>query len=297
MPPAAELDKVALLVTFARKKGFNVEVSVVPGLWRLVGIRDLLLPARAPAGGLAFSPDGALGSRSLMIFKHAPRESNGFVSIEPCGIVGIANRVRGIRNPAACTCVDPLWSSSMKRSMKWKTALMAASSLLLGSLAVGGAAHAITDNVFRYSTPQTGFINVPPTAHVPQYYADQYAYQNNGVLKVLTNTLTCFRAVLYLPDKATIREFSVWYSNSGGALSLTLLRNENSEPGEQIASKVLADTGSVNTVARAKKTISGAGSRVDNEHYGYWIQYCAQNSLNSGLFNVRITYSYTNAGD
>jgi hypothetical protein len=176
---------------------------------------------------------------------------------------------------------------------------IAALAAALNLMIAGGAAHAITDTVFRYSTPQTGFLNIPPTAQVPQWDIYAYLHFNNGVLRVSTNAEACFAAPVYLPERATVREFAAWYSNGGGTLSLTLSRMANSTTfgGEQIATTALSDTGGVGIYAKAKKSVSGGAAEIDNSRFSYWMGYCAVNAVNATLLNVRITYTYRNAGD
>ena len=93
-------------------------------------------------------------------------------------------------------------------------------------------------------------------------------------------------------------EYAAWYSNDGGTLSLALFRRANSDAGagEQIATKGLQGT-SFGVTAVAKKSLSGDTAKVDNQHYSYWMEYCATNSVNAWLMNVRVTYTYNNAGD
>lgn len=53
MSTPAELVALAALIALARTKGFNVDVSAVPGCWRLIG-RDLR-PAQGSNNSFAFT--------------------------------------------------------------------------------------------------------------------------------------------------------------------------------------------------------------------------------------------------
>ena len=166
----------------------------------------------------------------------------------------------------------------------------------LAALFLAGAAQAITDTNFKYSTPQTGFLNIPPTAWVSKVSDNAYGHAND-VLRVSTNDENCFAAPVYLPEGAVMSEYAAWYSNDGGTLTLALFRRANSADfSEQIATKGLQGT-SFGVTAVAKKSLSGDAAKVDNQHYSYWMDYCATNSANAWLMNVRVTYTYIKAGD
>ena len=48
---------------------------------------------------------------------------------------------------------------------------MATSTVALCVLFVSGAAQAITDSVFRYSTPKTGYLSIPATSFISVAFA------------------------------------------------------------------------------------------------------------------------------
>jgi len=90
---------------------------------------------------------------------------------------------------------------------------------------------------------------------------------------------------------------AAWYINSGGTLTLKLFKLATQGASTEIAAKPLVQTGFVALPEKVTKSISGPDAIIDNRSNGYWVQFCATNGVNSFLYNVRITYTYQNAGD
>lgn len=166
---------------------------------------------------------------------------------------------------------------------------------LLTALFLAGAAHAITDTVFRYSTVQTGYFSIPPTAFVPLASTYQYSFSNLEDLRPSTNDSMCFAAAVYLPHGAKITEMAAWYANTGATLTLKLRRRGPGAWFDVVADKTLPDTGSLGFYTVARKAI--ATTAANNERFSYHLEYCATNGLNSLLAKARITYTYNSAGD
>ena len=81
----------------------------------------------------------------------------------------------------------------------------------LAPLLAGGAATATTDTVFRYSSPKTGYLQIPAAAFVVT--DSDKGYDNTGiVLNSADNIHTCFTAPVNLPDRAKMTGLTVWYS-------------------------------------------------------------------------------------
>ncbi|MGB7259434.1 MAG: hypothetical protein WBD48_15275 [Pseudolabrys sp.] len=163
------------------------------------------------------------------------------------------------------------------------------------AFALSGAAHAITDTVFRYSTTQKGFLGFPPSAFAPGNGGNTfYNIYNDGTLLQVASAQTCVNAPVNLPQGATMTDFAIWYSKQTGTAVLTLVTATYSANADTVLLTLsLADTASARVgISRA---ITGAGARIDNAHNSYWLRFCADNGT---YFNgMRIAYTYTTAGD
>jgi hypothetical protein len=183
----------------------------------------------------------------------------------------------------------------MKRSMNGQTALTAASGLLLGALVVGGAAQAITESAFRYSDAQTGYLSIPAAGFVSLASTYAYPFDNFVDLRPTTNNGICFGAPVNLPQGAKMSKLAAWYGNSGGTLSLRMLRRGPEHWFDQIATVSLPNTGSIGVYTMSTTNIQKK-EVVDNRHFSYHLEYCAI-GMNTVLAKVRVTYTYESAGD
>src|SRR4051794_22419011 len=93
------------------------------------------------------------------------------------------------------------------------------------ALFLAGAAHAITDTVFNYSAVQTGYLGLPSAALLPQNSDTQYSSGDDGAyVRPSTNSDSCFKAVVNLPQGAKMTDFALWYATEGGTGSVQLFR-------------------------------------------------------------------------
>lgn len=160
-------------------------------------------------------------------------------------------------------------------------------------VALIGAAHAVVDSTYRYSTPQTGYLMVPAPAFVPE--SDTVAFSNGAALHAATNS--CFYAPVSLPQGAKIAQLTVWYTKSGRDLaeaqlqSLSPLTPATLTP---IAVVLLTNTGGAMRQA-SFDTFGTLVQTVNNAHFIYRIILCL--SGQESFVGARIRYTYTSAGD
>jgi hypothetical protein len=120
-----------------------------------------------------------------------------------------------------------------------------------------------------------------------------YSFDNKYLLRP-SNNFTCFAAAVNLPQGAAMTDIAAWYQNLGGTLTMRLMKTEGVGTAVKIESRGLPDTGA--SYKSANKTINPRAV-VDNQRGTYWIEYCANNGVNTWLIRMRITYTYQNAGD
>src|SRR5688572_10772986 len=87
----------------------------------------------------------------------------------------------------------------------------------LSALFLAGAAYAITDTAFTYSTPKNGYYTIDRMAMTPtnDNAAESFSIQT-GTGEGLTPGTThphCFNAAVNLPHGATIVRMHVWFSS------------------------------------------------------------------------------------
>lgn len=183
----------------------------------------------------------------------------------------------------------------MKKHLTSRNAAFFAAGGFVAALFLAGAAHAITDTVFKYTTPKTGFLAFPPAAFAPA--GGTYNIYNDGsILQVNTNNTTCLVAPVNLPQGATMTGLAIWYAKISGTVDLKLVTMPFSTAAwNELLDMSLADT-SFERVGKAR-SITGAAAKIDNVHNSYWLHFCATNSSSTYFNSVRITYTYTNAGD
>jgi hypothetical protein len=166
------------------------------------------------------------------------------------------------------------------------------------ALFLAGAAHAITDTVFKYSTPKTGQLSLDPMAFAPASYIDADQYSMNWDGGIMTTNATCFNTGVNLPQGSNITALTMWESNSNSVSGI--------DPGIKFVRKNLS-TGTAETIAQADFT-DASGVRkgksigldmnrthVDNAHYSYGLGGCINSHM--VFYGARITYTYTAAGD
>lgn len=162
----------------------------------------------------------------------------------------------------------------------------------IAALFLGGAAYAITDTAFNYSTPKTGYLAIPTAAFVARYNSD--VYSNFGYVLTTSSSTHCFSAPVNLPQGAKMTALAIWYAkNDSDAVAVTLSRQKLSDGTlDTISTLVPVNTSGVRKPANVNiTTLQG----VDNLHYSYFIEACV--SKTEQFYSARIAYTYTDAGD
>jgi hypothetical protein len=166
-----------------------------------------------------------------------------------------------------------------------------AASAAFGALFLSGAAFAITDSAFNYTTPKTGYFGISNLGMAPQ--SDTDSFLNPGMSGGLDGT-SCFHRGVNLPNGAVITGLVVYFaSGAPGNVVASLKRQKLSNGAEQnIGSKSFTDA----SFNRVSDTVPITASRatVINAQYNYGFQVCL---TVASFFGAGITYTYKNAGD
>jgi hypothetical protein len=178
------------------------------------------------------------------------------------------------------------------RKLKNRNAAFFAAGGFVAALFLAGAAHAITDTVFKYSTPQTGYVSLGPFAFGPATNNVSYSITPNYISSSEVGDV-CFLSGVNLPNGATITQVRAWFASNSGNAQVTFWRQPVGSFVEQvIVEKHDTDTsGSLQPIAVNVTQFA----TVDNAHFFYEIMGCFDS--NDTFHGVRITYTYTNAGD
>jgi hypothetical protein len=169
---------------------------------------------------------------------------------------------------------------------------------IVSAVFLGGAAHAITDTVFRYSHVKTGHFSLSPLAFAPSDFnhANRYAiiYGPPG-MRPIGGQNACFNAGVNLPDGARMTNFAVSHTTDiANGVTVFLTRHTIRDGSvDLIIQEELGDTLGARRLTRL--LINGM-ARVDNQRYAYGVGICL-NSPNTAYFGGRIAYTYSKAGD
>jgi hypothetical protein len=155
-------------------------------------------------------------------------------------------------------------------------------------------ARAITDTIFHYSSPKTGFYSIHQLAMSPDNTESTTGYSNVGDDRLTVNVASCFNTGINFPQGATVTAAAIWYSNSSSSVDdvQALLWRKTLSDGswDLIASKTFTDHLGYKSGALP---LSAALTHVDTQHHMYGLVICL--GKNDGFWGARITY--TNAGD
>jgi hypothetical protein len=164
---------------------------------------------------------------------------------------------------------------------------------IVAGVMLTGAAHAIVETSFTYSTPQTGYLMVSAPAFTPQ--TDTVAYSNGNALHGITNS--CFYAPVQLPQGAKMTQLAMWYlKNDTTATEIQLQRYSPATPADLTVVATLPFTNSNGVIKKSSANITDTSVQgVNNLKFIYRIIACM--SGHESLVTARITYTYTSAGD
>ena len=175
--------------------------------------------------------------------------------------------------------------------------LMFAAAGGFAALLLGGAAQAVTDTVFRYSTPKNGYFTIDRMAMTPADTdaADNFSIETGNGQGLRANGPQCFNSGVNLPQHATIVKMTVWYSSvAEGDPDFFVLRQRLTDGQTDV---VIMSTGADDSGQR--KTLNANAdvnfTDVDNVRYSYAFGACLAQL--DKLYAARIHYTYGNAGD
>jgi hypothetical protein len=172
-------------------------------------------------------------------------------------------------------------------------AVLAASAVAL-VLVIGGAAHAVTDTVFKYTNPRTGFFTIDPMALTPD--PDFRTYTTSYNAGNLTGT-GCFNTGVNLPNGATITALTVWFASgaSSDPSFFFVRRDLTTGNPDTFVNGVSVHDDSTARKGHTFKIPNTAIAKVDGVHsYGFGV--CFPDATNSFL-GARVAYTFTTAGD
>jgi hypothetical protein len=167
----------------------------------------------------------------------------------------------------------------------------------LAVVAAVGTAQAITDTVFKYSTPKTGFFTIDAMALAPDG-SNSLNFSNTWLsgLSPAAGNVRCFNAGVNLPNGATITQLSVWYKRAAGSVTVHLIRKKLADgEGNFLATASLSDSANTRKVEHFQ--IDAADAVVNNNLYSYGLGLCPFAQPDSTYYSARVAYTYTNAGD
>jgi hypothetical protein len=179
------------------------------------------------------------------------------------------------------------------------SAFFAAGGLTAGFF-IAGAAYAVTDTVFRYDPPKTGFLMIPAAAFVPNDgLATQWSMGPGRLIQGTSpGTEVCFNAPVNLPDRSQLKSVRVWYARSdAGSLNYKLQAQDatyNFGVGAVILNRTAPSTGFAITSANHNIT-DPSQQTIINSRYAYFFRACMDGGAE--LDAVRITYTYATAGN
>ena len=182
-----------------------------------------------------------------------------------------------------------------KKSALWAAAAGVSIVGLAGLL--GGAAQAITENVFRYSSPKTGWYGMNPMAFSSDGTpgATEYFIQWPDFLRNIGSGTHCFNTGVNLPHGARMTRFSAWYStDAANSVRVSLFRAGFAD---DALSGLLSQLNSTDTSAtRVGMSLAPGIPEVQNSQFNYSVGVCMDRSSDR-FYGARITYTYTTAGD
>lgn len=187
----------------------------------------------------------------------------------------------------------------MKTTPVLRAAAIVSAAAALLALSYGGVAHAITESIFRYNNPKTGYFSIGPMALAPDSDVSATRYTVNSPLSAFPSAagVTCFVSGINLPNNAQIKTFSIWYSSDANSSVVALLYRSN--PANGSANELGRLTSSDTSQSRLALTLpipASAATTVNNLHFNYGLRVCLSTVLSS-FYGARVTYTYADAGD
>jgi hypothetical protein len=176
-----------------------------------------------------------------------------------------------------------------------RNAAMISASIVVAA-AILGAAHAATDTVFRYSSPQVGYFAIDNTDLSPDG-TNSLAYFNEWDIAISPDDgQACFNTGIHLPQGAVINQFRVFYEGGAGSDKpfVTIQRKPYTTGiNEPVAEQDLQTSA---TRAAMNITLNTSRTKINNASFSYGFGICLRNQ-NDKFYAARIRYTYETAGD
>lgn len=166
------------------------------------------------------------------------------------------------------------------------------------ALLSGRIANAVTDTIFQYKTPKTGYFTISPEALAPENSDGAKVYLNApNLVRPTFGNAVCMVSGVNLPNGALIKALTAWVSSDvDRGVQIELFRN-NPATGQLTAIDEVESHDSTQTRGAIEaRFVVGAAPTVNNQHFNYSFVVCLETS-NSIFYGGRITYSYSDAGD
>jgi hypothetical protein len=178
----------------------------------------------------------------------------------------------------------------------WRIAVAA----VVATTVIIGTAQAITDTVFQYSPPKTGYFGLSPMAFAPADSTTANSYNNVAPNSVTAGAGGCFSAAVNLPQGAAINQFVAWFSAIGSQVNEYRIYRTRVTDGAADTIAFINATGlGGGTGTRTQTGVNVANTptaMVNNALYLYGASICVGNG-NTSFHGARIRYTFTNAGD
>jgi hypothetical protein len=184
----------------------------------------------------------------------------------------------------------------MSKLFTARHAALFAAGCLVTAIFVGGAAQAITDTVFHYSTPKRGYLQLDPAGFTPLTDEGTGAYRIFYVYDAFIQTTVagmCFGKSIELPQGAKLTALGVWYQKG---VRISLYRHyaaAGAASSTPIADRTFA---SAQADVRAGTVPITGPTTINNQNYSYAAIVCLPQTDNL-FFGGRVSYTYTSAGD
>ena len=160
-----------------------------------------------------------------------------------------------------------------------------------------GPALAITETNFRYSQPRPGYLMLGPADFLPDDYNVNHSRPNGESLVTTSIGPICFHATVRLPHGAKVAHARLFYRKPAEAnvIYLVMRRLNSNLADSQAITPYPPEQPPVALYGTAAYVTDPERNEVNNRAFRYDVQLCL--SQYAELFNVRIDYTYTSAGD
>ena len=181
----------------------------------------------------------------------------------------------------------------MGRRLTGRAAVFAGAGFAAALLIVG-AAHAITENSFNYTSPQTGYLSLHNGTFASEGFNANFRNDPaNGATSA--SGVTCAMTGINLPQGAIITNVVIWAGSTSASFpTFEILRRKASDNTlEAVASGTFSDTTGVRKAQAIP--VTGANAGINNNAFAYASRTCVNTT--SVFYQARITYTYKKAGD